>query len=101
VKATTVAGMGTLTVILTEPSTSGWMYINLYTASGGEIQVGIGDKIMRCLALTMQWVTGFHRTVRHGRLNRPGTTGGLGLRGCPGTWPVFLGVSRATGCLTY
>jgi len=43
VNATTVAGMGTLTVILTEPSTSGWMYINLYTASGGEIQVGIGD----------------------------------------------------------
>ncbi len=43
VNATTVAGMGTLTVILTEPGTSGWMYINLYTASGGEIQVGIGD----------------------------------------------------------
>jgi len=43
VNATSVAGMGTLTVILTEPSTSGWMYINLYTASGGEIQVGIGD----------------------------------------------------------
>ena len=35
--------MGTLTVILTEPSTSGWMFLKLYTASGGEIQVGIGD----------------------------------------------------------
>jgi len=40
VGATTLAGMGTLTVILTQPSTSGWMHINLYTASGGEIQVG-------------------------------------------------------------
>jgi hypothetical protein len=43
VNATTVEGMGTLTVILTEPSTSGWMFMKLYTASGGEIQVGIGD----------------------------------------------------------
>ena len=45
VKPTTLARMGTLTVILTEPSTSGWMYFNLYTASGGEIQVGIGDNL--------------------------------------------------------
>jgi len=43
IKATTLAGMGTLTVIFTEPSTSGWMFMKLYTASGGEIQVGIGD----------------------------------------------------------
>jgi hypothetical protein len=43
VNATTVEGMGTLTVILTEPSTSGWMFMKLYTASGGEIQIGIGD----------------------------------------------------------
>jgi fructan beta-fructosidase len=46
VNATTLAGMGTLTVILTQPSTSGWMHINLYTASGGEIQVGIGDNLV-------------------------------------------------------
>lgn len=45
VNATTVAGMGTLTVIITEPSTSGWMFFTLYTASGGEIQVGIGDNL--------------------------------------------------------
>jgi fructan beta-fructosidase len=43
VNATTVEGMGTLTVILTGPSTSGWMFMKLYTASGGEIQIGIGD----------------------------------------------------------
>jgi len=43
VDPTTVAGIGTLTVILTEPNTSGWMFLKLYTASGGEIQVGIGD----------------------------------------------------------
>jgi fructan beta-fructosidase len=43
VNATTVEGMGTLTVILTEPSTSGWLFLKLYTASGGEVQVGIGD----------------------------------------------------------
>jgi fructan beta-fructosidase len=42
-KPTTVEGMGTLTVILTEPSTSGWLFLKLYSASGGEIQVGIGD----------------------------------------------------------
>jgi fructan beta-fructosidase len=43
INPTTVEGMGTLTVILTEPNTSGWMFFKLYTASGGEIQVGIGD----------------------------------------------------------
>jgi len=45
VKATTVAGMGTLTVIIANPSTSGWMFFNLYSADGGEIQVGIGDNL--------------------------------------------------------
>jgi len=46
VNATTLARMGTLTVILTEPNKSGWMYFNLYSASGGEIQVGIGDNLV-------------------------------------------------------
>ena len=45
VNATTLERMGTLTVILTEPSISGWMFTHLYTASGGEIQVGIGDNL--------------------------------------------------------
>ena len=45
VNPTTVAGMGTLTVIITNPSTSGWMFFNLYTSSGEEIQVGIGDNL--------------------------------------------------------
>jgi len=45
VKPTSVAGMGTLTVILTKPSTSGWMFFTLYSATGGEIQVGIGDNL--------------------------------------------------------
>jgi len=43
VRPTTAEDMGALTVILTEPNTSGWMFLKLYTASGGEIQVGIGD----------------------------------------------------------
>ena len=45
VNATTIARMGTLTVILNEPNESGWMHFNLYTAAGGEIQVGIGDNL--------------------------------------------------------
>ena len=43
INPTTVKGMGTLTVILNEPNTAGWMFMKLYTASGGEIQMGIGD----------------------------------------------------------
>jgi hypothetical protein len=45
VNATTVADMGTLTVIITNPSTSGWMFFTLYTSTGEEIQVGIGDNL--------------------------------------------------------
>jgi hypothetical protein len=80
VNATTVAGMGTLTVILTEPSTSGWLFLKLYTASGGEIQVGIGDNevddtisayITLDGELNTQVVvqsTGFSRSASAGRL---------------------------------
>jgi hypothetical protein len=45
VKPTTVAGMGALTVIITKSSTSGWMFFTLYTSTGEEIQVGIGDNL--------------------------------------------------------
>ena len=74
VNATTLAGMGTLTVILTEPSTSGWMFTQLYSTSGGEIQVGIGDN------LEDGTISAYITTDAHENFEVPGSDNAVGYR---------------------